>query len=191
VGHYERGKEAVKPIISKNCRIRHADSFSAGPFSIVDDYCYFSTRVKIGKCSHIASGCSVAGGRERHFELGDYCSVSSGVKIWCTSDDFVNDVVTIIPEGFKNIKKHLITGDIKIGDMCAVGANSVIMPDNTIPEGTVVGALSFVPPRFKFKPWSVYAGVPIRCIGKRNKNKVLRQVRELERQIRCAMKRPR
>jgi len=173
----------MKPIISKNCRIRHPGHFSVGPYSIVDDYCYFSTKVRVGKCSHIASGCSVAGGHARRFVLGDYCSLSSGVKIWCAGDDFVNDIVTIIPEGFGKIKAHSIEGDVRIGDMCAVGANSVIMPDNDIPQGTVIGALSFVPAGFKFKPWSVYAGIPIRLIGRRNRKSVMAQAKLLEGKI--------
>ena len=176
----------MKPTISKNCRIRHPGCFSVGPYSIVDDYSYFSTRVKIGRCSHIASGCSIAGGKDRQFKMGNYCSLSSGVKIWCASNDFANDIVTIVPEGFKSVKDHPITGDVTIGDMCAIGSNAVIMPDNAIPEGAVVGALSFVPARFKFQPWSVYAGIPIRFIGKRNRKNVLRQAKELEIQMRRA-----
>ena len=173
----------MKPVISPDCRIRHPEHFSVGPYSIIDDYSYFSTKVKIGKCSHVASGCSIAGGKERLFILGDYSSLSSGVKIWCTTDDFVNDVITIIPEGCGKIKNHLITGDVTIGSFCAVGSNSVIMPDNTIPRGTVVGALSFVPTGFKFKPWSVYAGIPVKFIKRRNKKNVLNQFAKLEKKF--------
>lgn len=171
----------MKAVISKLCRIRHPEHFSVGPYSIIDDFSYFSTKVTIGRCSHIASGCSVAGGKARRFVLGDYCSLSSGVKIWCTSNDFVNDIVTIVPDIAAPVGDHPITGDVLIGNMCAVGANTVIMPDNTIPEGTVIGALSFVPAGFAFKPWSVYAGIPIRCIGGRNKRSVLKQVAAIER----------
>jgi len=173
----------MKPIISPNCRIRHPEHFSAGEYSIIDDYCYFSTKVKIGKCSHIASGCSIAGGKGKQFFLGDYCSISSGVKIWCTSDDFVNDLVVIVPEGIGKIKNHLITGDVRIGNFAAIGSNSVIMPNNAIPDGVVIGALSFVPANFKFKPWSVYAGIPIKLIKKRNKSNVLNQFKELEKKL--------
>lgn len=169
----------MKPVVSPNSRIRHPEHFSIGAFSIVDDYCYFSTRVTIGTCSHIATGCSVSGGVGRHFTLGDYCSLSAGVRIWCTSDDFVNDVVTIIPEGAGPIKRHLIEGDVTLGDCTAVGSNSVVMPGNTIPEGTVIGALSFVPAGFAFEPWSVYAGIPIRRLGARNRDLVAAQARHL------------
>ena len=173
----------MKAIISPNCRIRHPEHFSAGEYSIIDDYSYFSTKVRIGRCCHVASGCSIAGGRDRSFVLGSYCSLSSGVKIWCTSDDFVNDIVTIIPEEAGKIKKNLMVGDVSIGDYCAVGANSVVMPCNDIPEGTAIGALSFVPSRYKFKPWSVYAGIPIRFIKKRNRKNVLAEVLLLEKRL--------
>src|SRR5262245_12626238 len=128
----------MKPIISTMTRIRHPEWFEVGPASIVDDFCYFSTRVRIGRFCHVAADWSVAGGLERQCLMGDYSSLSSGVKLWCVSDDFVNDIVTIIPPEAGAVKEHLITGDIVLGACTAVGANTVIMPDNAIPEGTVV-----------------------------------------------------
>lgn len=169
---------ASKPIISPNIRVRHAEHFEVGDYSIVDDYCYFSARVKIGVCSHIASGCSIAGGGQT-CTIGDFVSLSSGVKVWCVSDDFVNDVVTIVPPGMQNPKTNLIIGDVTFGNYTAVGSNSVIMPRNSIPEGTVIGALSFVPAEFNFEPWSVYVGTPIRLVKKRNKVSVMAQVEKL------------
>lgn len=168
------------PIISPNIRVRHPQHFVVGEDSIVDDFCYFSARVRIGRASHVASGCSVAGGPGHEFTLGDYSSLSSGVKIWCVSDDFVNDLVTIIPAAAGRVKTHLIEGDVHIGNFTAVGSNAVVMPDNDVPEGTAIGALSFVPPRFSFEPWSVYAGTPIRLIGRRNRENVIAQVRQLD-----------
>ena len=165
----------MKAIVSPNIRVRHPAHFLVGDGSVVDDFCYFSTRVQIGRYAHVASGCSVAGGVERLFVLGDYSSLSSGVKIWCTSDDFVNDVVTILPPDWGAIKEHPIAGDVVCGELTAIGANAVVMPRNQIPEGTVIGALSFVPPDFPFEPWSVYAGIPIRFITPRNREGVLRQ----------------
>lgn len=164
-----------KPIVSPHSRIRHPDHFEIGPYSIVDDYCYLSTRVRIGICSHIASGCSIAGGPRYQFTLGDFSSLSSGVKIWCVSNDYVNDLVCIVPSGAGDIDVHPIEGDVSLGDYTGVGANAVVMPRNHVPQGTVIGALSFVPPDFAFEPWSVYAGVPIRRIGARNRESVLAQ----------------
>lgn len=165
----------MTPIVSPNVRIRHPEHFAIGDFSIVDDFGYFSTRVQIGLCSHIASGCSVAGGAAHLFTLGDFCSLSSGVKIWCTSNDFVNDIVSLIPPGVDDIGVRPITGDVSFANCTGVGANSVVMPNNHIPEGTVIGALSFVPTAFAFEPWSVYAGSPIRLVGRRNRERVSAQ----------------
>ena len=69
-----------------------------------------------------------------------------------------------------------ISGDVSLGDHSGVGANSVVMPRNEVPEGVAIAALSFVPPEFSFEPWTVYAGIPIAPIKLRNRESVLRQV---------------
>lgn len=169
----------MKAIVSPNTRIRYPEFFTIGDDSIVDDFCYFSTRVTIGACSHIASGCSIAGGVDHQFVLGDYCSLSSGVKVWCASNDYVNDLVVLVPLGTGDIGDHPIKGDVIFEDYTGVGANAVVMPNNRIPEGTVVGALSYVPPAVKFEPWTVYAGIPVRPIAARNRTNVLAQADRL------------
>jgi len=170
----------MNAIVSPNSRIRHPEDFVIGDDSIVDDYCYFSTKVRIGRATHIASGCSIAGGHGNQFEIGDFCSLSSGVKVWCASDDFVNDLVTIIPQGVEQVKRHVISGDVTFRNYTAAGSNTVVMPDNVVPEGTVIGALSFVPAHFDFRSWGVYAGVPVQFIRERNREEVMDQVQRLE-----------
>jgi acetyltransferase-like isoleucine patch superfamily enzyme len=164
------------PIISQYCRVRNHEHFSVGTNSIIDDWCYFSTKVKIGEFSHIGPGCVIAGGKKRLFSMGDCSSLSSGVKVYCTSDDFVNDIGTILTEELESIKSCSISGDVILENYNTIGTNSVIMPNNMIPEGTVIGALSYVPPEFDFKPWGVYAGIPIRFIKPRNKKNIMKQV---------------
>ena len=102
------------------------------------------------------------------------------MRIWCKSNDYSQDLVILHHTEGINLKDDPIGGDVSIGEMCGVGANSVIMPSNIIPEGVVIGALSFVPSEFEFEPWSVYAGSPIRLVKRRNKNRVLRQRAILE-----------
>jgi acetyltransferase-like isoleucine patch superfamily enzyme len=79
----------------------------------------------------------------------------------------------------EQVKQHLIRGHVSFGNYTAVGSNSVVMPNNRIPEGTVLGALSFAPTGYEFKPWSVYAGTPIRLVGARNREAVMEQVEKL------------
>ncbi len=173
----------MKPIVSKNSRIRLPRHFSIGNYSIVDDFCYFSTKIEIGRCCHIASGCLVGGGKDYLFRLGDFSSVSAGVKIWCQSNDYVNDAIIIVPAHI-NVDSCALKGDVIIGEMCGIGSNAVIMPDNVIPEGVAIGAISYVPPRFKFKPWYVYAGIPIKPILPRNKKNVIKQIEKIKRALR-------
>lgn len=167
----------MDPIISKNSRIRHPEYFKIGKGSILDDYCYISSKAIVGDYSHIASGCSIAGGFEQTFRLGDFSSLSSGVKVWCASDDFVNDVVC--SPSINSIKENHIAGDVTMENYTAVGSNSVIMPGNHLPEGVTIGALSFVPAFYEFEAWTVYAGTPIRPIKARNKDAILRQVKKV------------
>jgi acetyltransferase-like isoleucine patch superfamily enzyme len=169
----------MRQIISPNIRVRLPEHFEVGSHSIVDDFCYFSTRVIVGIHSHIASGCSVAGGRDHTFRMGDFSSLSSGVKIWCASNDYVNDLVMIQPVGLDLVGLHPMEGNVVLGHYTGVGANAVIMPDNDIPEGTVIGALSLVMPRSQLEPWAVYAGVPARFVRRRNRDNVERQVRQV------------
>lgn len=168
----ESRDDRMTSIISPNIRARAA--LTVGEGSIIDDYCYFSTRVIVGRGSHIANNCTIAGGSLYLFTLGDYSSVSAGVRIWCSSNDFVNDLIAIGVED-----DPTICGDVALGDYSGVGANAVVMPDNDIPEGVAIGALSFVPASYAFAPWTVYAGVPIRPIKARNRERVLRQASRL------------
>lgn len=141
----------------------------------MDDFCYFSTRVQVGAGCHIATNVTIAGGRDRTFTLDDYSGVASGVRIFCSSNDYVNDLVTIAPGREPPPGTHPIAGDVTFEKYTGVGANTVVMPNNRIPEGTVIGALSFVPANFQFEPWAVYFGNPIRYIMPRNKESVLAQ----------------
>ena len=161
------------PIISSNIRVRVPDHFEIGEGSIVDDFSYFSTRVRIGRGSHIANNCSVAGGARWLFSLGDFSSVSAGVRIWCSSNDFVTDLIAIASD----VGDAPIEGDVVVGDYTGIGANTVVMPHNQIPDGVAIGAISFVPTGFSFDPWTVYAGIPIRAVGRRSRERILEQAR--------------
>ena len=97
--------------------------------------------------------------------------------------DFSRDLITVIPSEFGDIKENLITGDVIFERLTAAGANSVIMPRNHVPEGSVIGALTFVPANFNFEPWSVYAGIPARKVGMRDREAVLRQLGRFEQRI--------
>lgn len=162
----------MKPIISQNIRLRYPDLFEIGDDSIVDDYSYFSTRIKVGRWSHLAHGLTIGGGPEYRFELGDGSGICAGTRIYVTSNDFSTGLVAVAVPG-------AIRGDVIFGNYTGIGCNSMVMPDNHIPDGVAIGALSFVPSGFKFESWTVYAGNPIRKVGYRDVESVMAEVASL------------
>ena len=164
----------MKKIISKNIRIRNKNFFKVGKGSIIDDFSYFSTKVLIGDYTHLAANVHVGGGLKYQFKIGNFCSISSGVKIWCESNNYFEDIPIVI-KNLDKIKNNPTYGDVNIDDFCILGSNSVVMPNNHIPQGVAIGALSFVPENYKFKNWSIYAGTPIKFVKKRNKKEILKK----------------
>lgn len=101
----------------------------------ISDFCRISSACEIGSDCEIAAGAYIAGGDGKlTFKMGSYSSLAAGVKIWLSSNDYVNELVTHsvpdVPE---------ITGGVTLGKYTGVGTNSVIMPDNDIPEGVSIG----------------------------------------------------
>lgn len=164
-------------ILSPTARIRNPEYFIHGKHCVVDDFCYISTRIKLGDYFHIAANCSIAGGTNNTFRTGSFGSLASGVKVYCSSDDFTNDIATILPKEYGNIKNNVINGDVILGDYVTIGANSVILPGVSIPEGTTIGALSLITKNTVLEPWSVYAGIgnQVKKVGIRNKDNIIQQ----------------
>ena len=166
-----------KPIISPNIRIR-SKTFITNDYVIIDDFSYFSAECKFGFSTHISSGVSIIGGKESSFTCGDFSSLSTGVKIVCGSDDFINDIACLTPpDAGHDIKDHSVSGTVELGNFATVGVNSVVLPNVVIPEGTTVGALSFIKQNTTLEPWSVYCmkDGKLTKIADRNKTNVLRQ----------------
>lgn len=162
-------------ILGEYVIIKKPELVVAGNNVRIADFCRISSACVIGDDCEIAPGTYIAGGDGKYtFTMGSCSSLSAGVRIWLSSNDYVNELVThSLPE------VREIQGNVTLGKFTGVGANSVIMPDNDIPEGVTIGALSFVPPRYKFTPWTVYAGCPVRPVRKRNKENILKTLQKL------------
>ena len=159
-------------IIGKTVRIRYPKFCTIEDKSIIDDFVYVSTKLVVGRNTHIANQVSIAGGKDFTCSIGSFSSISAGAKIWCASNDFINDIIAIMPKDVDNVG---ISGDVNISNFTGIGTNSVIMPNVTISEGASVGALSLVRPNTILKPWTYYAGIPAKPIKKRNKKQILKQ----------------
>ena len=159
----------TKPIIGAYTVIGHEPSgpsnsfqndpnkFQIGEGSIWDSFGHITTKVKIGRMTHLSRYVDLGGGVEHQIVLGDGCGVAVQTCIY-TASDTIGDPFTIAPRSF-HIKKGL-HGDVILDNHVGVGALSFVMPRNHILEGDFITALSVVPYDFQgFEPWCIYGGV--------------------------------
>jgi len=160
------------PRVYPNAKLAYRENIAFGDNVIIDDFVFIVSRrlTRLGNFVHIASFTSITGGGE--CTIGDYSTLSSGVRIFTGTEDVVGDSLlgASIPEPFR----VAIRSCVEIGKHCMIGANSVVLPGVVIPDGVIVGAMSLVLQNTELDPWSIYAGSPVRKLRDRpNKDKVL------------------
>jgi acetyltransferase-like isoleucine patch superfamily enzyme len=132
--------------------------------------------VTIGDHVHLSVGSRIfASGGPVH--MGDFSGLSSDVKIYTATDDYVGGTLTnpTVPDRFRDVA----TGPVIIGRHVVVGAGTVILPGVTLHEGSAVGALSLV--RADVPEGAVVAGIPARVVTRRDVDRL----RALERDLRA------
>ena len=147
--------------IGNNVRIDAFSVLSSGtePF-ILEDYI------------HISSGVSIYG--QNGFHMKSLTNISTGTKIYTQSDSYCGNYLIgpSIPLKLRNvygsplvIEKHVV-----------IGAGCIVLPGVILSEGVAIGANSLV--LKDCKPWSIYAGSPVKFIKERS-NMVLELEKEL------------
>lgn len=91
-------------------------------------------------------------------EIGDYAVVSQGTHLCAGSHDY------------NSPNFQLVTAPIVIGNRVWLCAESFIGLGVDIAEGSVVGARSVVTKSIA-EPWCVWAGMPVKKVGMRNKQR--------------------
>lgn len=119
--------------------------------------------LQLGSYIHIGGSCSLAGGAG--ISVGDFSTLSHGVKLFTTTDDYSGSALTnpTVPSNLTNVSKSPVT----IGRHVIIGAGSVVLPGVHIADGCAIGALSMV--SSNTKSWSIYVGMPARRIKDRSK----------------------
>ena len=156
--------------ISRFARFYSPEKIRIGDNVRIDDFCILSGDITLGSNIHISAYVALYGAKGIVME--DYSGVSPKSVIYSAMDDFSGDYLVgpIHPEGTTNVTG----GVVRIGRFVQVGTNSVIFPNLTIGEGSVIGACSLV--RKDVEPWSIYFGTPARKHGER-KNTLLNYVK--------------
>ena len=151
--------------ISKLARIYNPSRLVLHDNIRIDDFAILSGRgrIEIGNYVHVGSQCSISS--HSTIKLCDYSGLSSGVKLFGSTDDYSGKFMTnpTVPPQFLGT----IHGDIILNKHVVVGAGSIILPNVILAEGTAVGALSLI--NKNTDAWKIYAGNPAKIIKNREK----------------------
>jgi galactoside O-acetyltransferase len=133
----------------------------------IDANCVISANhdlVIFGSFVHIGVGCYING--SFGVELKDFCGLSSGVRLFSSTDDYSGESMTnpTVPEELTNPYNSRVV----INKYVNIGSNSVILPGVNIGEGSTIGALSLV--NKTLKSWGVYFGTPVIRLADRKKD---------------------
>lgn len=152
-------------IIYPMAKIIKPEVIEIGPHCKIDDFTfiYGGAGIRIGKYVHIASFVSIIGGGI--LEVGDYAAIAAGARFITGTDTYDGGarMSAALPQAQRNVQLKKII----VGKDAFIGTNAVIHPGVTIGEGAVIGSCSLV--LKDCEPWTIYAGVPCKPIGKRPK----------------------
>lgn len=160
--------------ISDKAEIVQSVYVEMGDHVSIDSWVYISTKAILGDYIHIAPHVCVIGGVNAVLVMHDFTNIGAGSKIVVISDDFTRGMINpIVP----NKHKKLIGGVITMERFSLIGVNSVVLPNVTMAEGSVLGANSLL--NQDTEPWTIYAGSPAKPINKRDKESILKSAKEL------------
>lgn len=163
----------ISPLVS----ITRPELVVIGNHVSIDPWFHCTTHLEIGDYVHISSHVSIIGGNTGLLRMGNFTNISTGGRIICVSEKFKGDGLISapgIPVEFLDLRK---TGPVTFENFVNTGANVTVLPGVTLAEGSVIGACSLVTKNTE--PWTIYAGVPARAIGKRSKDKILQYAKKL------------
>ena len=155
--------------ISSHAVIVHPEMMATGNHIAIDPFVIITTALELGNYVHIAPHCSIIGGVQSKLIMGDFSGLAAGCRIVCASDDYKGAglINPTIPIKYRSVTHSTVI----IEKLATLGTNVVVLPGITIGEGAVVGVSSVVTKNLE--PWGIYAGVPARRVGMREKNKLL------------------
>lgn len=159
VGHDTQLSDRASYYNCQNIRIGHHVR--------IDDFCVLSAGeggIDIGNYVHIAVYCSLIGAAK--ISLADFSGLSSRVSIFSSSENYKGEFMTnpTIPKEFTKVQH----GEVNICRHAGVSSGGIILPNVTLEEGVVIGALSLVTKNCS--AFGIYAGVPAKRINERKRN---------------------
>lgn len=151
-------------LISRYARFYGSESIEIGSNVRIDDFCILSGEIKLGNNIHISAFSALYG--RNGIEMEDYSGLSPRCTVFSASDDFSGEFLIgpMIDKKYTNVTG----GKVHIGKYCQLGCNCVVLPDITISEGAVVGAMSLITKNLP--AWKIFKGIPASYLKERSKN---------------------
>jgi galactoside O-acetyltransferase len=151
-------------MVARNCTIIGLANITIGDNVRIDGFTSIiapAGRVRIGSHVHIATACML--GARGGIEIGDYSSLSQGVRLFTAIDDFSGRRMSNSQVPDRVLGVH--TAPVTIGACVPIGSGTIVLPGVDIGEGAAVGAMSLVPR--SLPGWAIYAGNPAVRTGDR------------------------
>lgn len=133
---------------------------------------------KLGQHVHVYPSVKIWAPWNLH--IGSFVGIGDGAILYCMAKITIGDHA-VISQGahlcagshdFNSPNFQLITAPIFIGGRVWLCAESFVGPGVSIAEGSVVGARGVVSKTIS-EPWLVWAGVPVKQVGVRDKQRVM------------------
>jgi galactoside O-acetyltransferase len=152
--------------IARTCTIIGLENIVLGDHVRIDGYTSLIAKqgsLRIGSHVHLCSGCVI--GARGGVELGDFSSLSHGVKLLSAVDDFSGERMTnsTLPEHVLGVA----VAPIKVGRHVPIGSGALLLPGTEIDEGVAIHAFSVVVGTLP--AWTVYGGNPAKPLGSRSR----------------------
>jgi galactoside O-acetyltransferase len=168
-------------LVARNCTIIGLSNIILGDNVRIDGFSSLiapNGRIRIGSFVHIATACML--GARAGIEIGDFSSLSQGVRVFTAIDDFSGKKLSnaMAPEDLAGVQ----AAPVRIGAYVPVGSGTIILPGVEIGEGAAVGALSLV--ATSLAAWTIHAGNPAKPVGERARDVVALGERARERLLR-------
>jgi galactoside O-acetyltransferase len=151
-------------MVARNCTIIGLANITLGDHVRIDGFSSLiapNGRIRIGSWVHIATSCML--GARAGIDLGDFASLSQGVRLFTAIDDFSGRKLSnaTVPEELAGIQ----AAPIKVGRHVPIGSGSMLLPGVSVGDGAAIGAMSRVVR--SIAEWEIHAGNPAEKTGER------------------------
>lgn len=162
--------------VSKLALIKCPREVSLGSHVAIDPYVVIATQAQIGSYIHIANGTVILGSVKSKLIMEDFSFTSSHCTLVCGTDDYVGEALAnpTIPLKYRKIT----FGTTIFKKFSGIGANTVVMPNVIIGEGTVTGACALVTK--SLDDWGIYIGIPAKRFKDRRRDIIEQYAKEIE-----------